>query len=147
MVGESIFVAKDQKIVDCRNRFAEASTEELLLEIAKHGEDSPVPERIAASIVLNQRRQAKDQAMHAELLAEIRRPHWSVTPTFWVGLVAMLAACVAAFPVLFPQTQAPQPAPLVSVSPQAAPPLIGAPSSSQPPSAHLPPVQTAPSKK
>jgi len=26
--------------------------------------------------------------------------HWTTTPTFWVAVVAMLAACIAAYPVV-----------------------------------------------
>lgn len=30
------------------------------------------------------------------------KPHWSLTPLFWVSVVAALAACIAAYPVIFP---------------------------------------------
>ncbi|MGZ8215334.1 MAG: hypothetical protein ACXWTP_12645 [Methylosarcina sp.] len=33
----------------------------------------------------------------ADLIAEIKRPHWSVTPGFLVGVVAMIASCIAAY--------------------------------------------------
>jgi hypothetical protein len=59
----------------------------------------------AAIQVRNERQLARENTLHAELLAEIKRPHWSVTPTFWVGVIAMVAACIAAYGVLFPSPQ------------------------------------------
>lgn len=82
----------------------------------------------------------KEKSRHAELLAEIRKPHWSVTPGFVVGVVAMVAACIAAYPVLFPPAQSPA----VGVAPsmQTTLPSINTPSNSQPPLAHSPPAQS-----
>jgi len=37
------------------------------------------------------------QSLAAQLEPE---HHWTTTPTFWVAFVAMLAACVAAYPVV-----------------------------------------------
>lgn len=39
--------------------------------------------------------------IHALALQLKPEPHWSTTPGFWVAVVAMVAACVAAYPVLF----------------------------------------------
>ena len=33
------------------------------------------------------------------------KPHWSVTPSFWLLIVGTSAACIAAYPVVFPQAQ------------------------------------------
>jgi len=49
-------------------------------------------------------------ARHAERIA---KPHWSVTPQFWLGLVAAIAGCIAAYPVVFPPQQKPV-APIVT---------------------------------
>ena len=60
------------------------------------------------------RQKADERALlrHNELLAEIKRPHWSVIPGFWVGFVAMIAACVAAYPVLWPPQEKKHNAPI-----------------------------------
>jgi len=40
-----------------------------------------------------------------ELLTKLKAPHWSTTPLFWVSVVAMAAACIAAyFSVFSPQS-------------------------------------------
>ena len=50
---------------------------------------------IAAKQILGERR-AKDAALkHAELLREIRNPHWSVTPSFVLLVVTSLLSLVA----------------------------------------------------
>ena len=46
-------------------------------------------------------------ALVLKKLDRIRDPHWTLTPAFWVAVVAALAACIAAYPVLFP-SQTPQ---------------------------------------
>ena len=47
------------------------------------------------------------QDMHAELLAEIQRPHWSVTPTFWLLIAALVTSLLALAASVFglPQVQ------------------------------------------
>ncbi len=59
----------------------------------------------AAIQVRIERQQVRENTLHAELLAEIKRPHWSIIPAFWVGVIAMVAACIAAYGVLFPSPQ------------------------------------------
>lgn len=55
------------------------------------------PRGIAATKILAERQAIIDQARHAELLAEIKRPHWSVTPLFWISVVGAFSAVVAAY--------------------------------------------------
>jgi len=55
------------------------------------------PRGIAATKILAERRAKIDQAHHVELLSEIKRPHWSVTPLFWVSVVGAFSAVVAAY--------------------------------------------------
>ena len=102
MVSEAELGTKDHKIEKFVLQFKGLSNEQLWREIEKYGNDAPVPERIAASRLLKQRAEIKTAENHAELLTEIRRPHWSISPLFWVSVVAMVAACIAAYPVLFP---------------------------------------------
>lgn len=49
------------------------------------------------------------QAITTELLVRSihrgSKPHWSVIPLFLVSVVAAVAACIAAYPVLFPAQQ------------------------------------------
>lgn len=94
------------------------------------GEPSVLTNWIAAAQILHDRQLAAEKFRHAELLAEIERPHWSVTPSFLVGVVAMIAACIAAFPVLFSQPQSPQSVVVVAPPVQTNQPASNIPSSS-----------------
>jgi hypothetical protein len=69
MVSQSELGTKDQKIEHFRHLFSDYSDDQLLLEIAKYGDDSPVAERIAASLILSQRK----QDMEAKTLAAAER--------------------------------------------------------------------------
>lgn len=119
MVSEAELGTKEQDIMKFCRQFSDYSNEQLFFEIEKYDSNSSVPERIAASLVLDQRKQDEEKAKHAELLAEIKRPHWSTTYLFWVSVVGMLAACVAAYFAIFPVSQ---PASLVNQPAAAVPP-------------------------
>lgn len=80
-------------------------------------------------------------------LDNLKKPHWSVTPAFWVGSVAMVAACIAAYPVLFPQPQAQQSSPVVDQSVQIIQSTSGTPASSPLPLQHLQAVSSPSSKR
>ena len=41
----------------------------------------------------------KDELLERHLKS-IKKPHWTITPVFWVSVVAALAACIAAVPVV-----------------------------------------------
>jgi hypothetical protein len=69
--------------------------------------------------------------MNARELKILSKPHWSVTPLFWVSLIAAVAACIAAYPVLFPP-QVAQSAATVAPSALIVPPALGTVSSSPP---------------
>lgn len=44
---------------------------------------------------------AKDQTAHIhDRLVELKKPHWSLAPSFIVAVLAMLFAAIAAFPVI-----------------------------------------------
>ena len=77
--------------------------------------------------------------MSARDMKRLSRPHWSVTPLFWVSVVAAVSACIAAYPVLFP-SQAHQ---SDSVNKKA----HNEPSKSQKQSQQLPPSQPIANKK
>jgi hypothetical protein len=57
--------------------------------------------------------------INTRLLKALKEPHWSTTPLFWVYVVAAVAACIAAYPVLFP-AQAPQSVQVAPPAPTAA---------------------------
>lgn len=82
-----------------------------------------------------------------ELLIEVKRPHWSVTPSFWL-LVTSVVISVAALVVAvrgLPQEQKP-----AAESPQSAQSqssVAGNSSNSQPQSPRLPTAQTSTAKK
>lgn len=38
--------------------------------------------------------------INQRLLTEIKKHHWTLTPTFWVTVITAVAACIAAFPVV-----------------------------------------------
>lgn len=82
------------------------------------------------------------QLITAELirrnLEKASKPHWSVTPSFWLLIIGTSAACIAAYPVLFPQPQVQQPAAPIAPSAQTSVPGQSKPSSSQLPSLNSP---------
>lgn len=57
---------------------------------------------IAARAILNQRRHVKEDAKHAEVLKELKKPQWK-TPNFWLAAVAAVASCISAYQVLRPK--------------------------------------------
>jgi hypothetical protein len=91
-----------------------------------------------AAFILHERDQAEQQksreeelARHKELLDEIKRPHWSVTPGFLVGVAAMVASCIAAYyAYLGYYSQAQSPVAVVAPSMQIAPAVLDSSSSS-----------------
>lgn len=119
MVSEAELGTKEQGIRNFRRQFSDYSNEQLIFVIENYGSDSSAPERIAASFVFHQRKQDEEKSKHAELLAEIKRPHWSTPYLFWVSVVGMLAACVAAYFAIYP---VPQPASLVNQPAATVPP-------------------------
>jgi len=52
---------------------------------------------IAAAIILADQKAKLAEKNHAKLLAEIKRPHWSVTPSFIVGIIGSISAVAAAY--------------------------------------------------
>jgi hypothetical protein len=91
--------------------------------------------------------EAKEKTRHAELLAEIKRPHWSVTPSFYLLVVSVLlstAALVVAF-IGLPQSQ--QSAAATSPSVKTPPPVTGNLSNSSPVSPSSSPTQTGKHKR
>jgi hypothetical protein len=66
--------------------------------------------------------------MNIRDLKQLSKPHWSVTPLFWISVVAAVAACIAAYPVLFP-SQSSQPAAALLSSVQIIPPNLSPASS------------------
>ena len=41
-------------------------------------------------------------------LVRTSKPHWSMTPSFWLLIISTTAACIAAYPVIFLQPQVQQ---------------------------------------
>lgn len=52
---------------------------------------------------------AEVQRRHnARILARVSNPHWTLTPAFWVGVLILIFAAIAAWPVIrewFPSTE------------------------------------------
>ena len=102
---------------------------------------------VMSAILLAERKAAKENTeaelatkRHTALLAQMKKPHWSITPGFLLLAIGTVAACVAAYPVLFgppanssavPSGSAALAAPLVPTSP-ASSPLLSASSPAVP---------------
>jgi hypothetical protein len=67
---------------------------------------------------------------------DIKKPHWTVIPVFIVGFIAMIAACIAAYPILFP-TRSSQLVPGVDKSVQQGPVAQSVASSSRKQLSHM----------
>lgn len=121
-------------------------TDEELIAISE-GSNQTYVTGVTAKIILAERREKFANLKHAELLAEIEKPHWSVTPSFIVGFVAMVAACIAAYPVLFPHSQAQQALPVVTQPVRTIQPANSTPTSSPQRSQHSASSQLSPPKR
>jgi hypothetical protein len=82
-----------ENIASCREQFGSFTDAELITRAYKEPQGAS---GIAAKQLLAERQAAFATAKQEELLAEIRKPHWSVTPAFTVGVVAAIAGVVAA---------------------------------------------------
>jgi hypothetical protein len=72
--------------------YKKMSVEELEHILAKY-RPGDTPFGAAASYELQRR--YLEKAVH-----QISKPHWTLTPAFWVAVAAMLFAAIAAFPVI-----------------------------------------------
>lgn len=57
------------------------------------------PQAVAAELILKERKDKLEEARHREVkdqLAELKKPHWTTVPNFWITVVSALAAIVAA---------------------------------------------------
>jgi hypothetical protein len=56
-------------------------------------------------MVLPQLQQVITSELLRRNMERTSKPHWSVAPSFWLLIVGTSAACIAAYPVVFPQAQ------------------------------------------
>ena len=74
--------------------------EELFNIIARHGTDTPIHQYALMEIHRQEDLTKEDRAtqrheqIHTQLM-ELKKPHWSVTPTFWLTLICAIAAITA----------------------------------------------------
>lgn len=51
----------------------------------------------AAAEEYHRRKREREDVRHAQLLAEIRKPHWSVTPSFYLLVISVILTAAALF--------------------------------------------------
>lgn len=71
-------------------------------------------------------------------LERTSKPHWSVTPSFWLLIIGTFAACIAAYLVVFPPPQAQQPVVTTLQPLQVSQPIISKQTTLQKQSPHSP---------
>ena len=69
--------------------------------------------------------------IRARIAKDVDRPHWSTVPAFWVSVIAAVAACIAAYPVLFSNKVNPAESAPHDALPGEAPTLQSQPATSQ----------------
>jgi hypothetical protein len=72
----------------------ESLSNERLIKMTKESQSSP--DNAKATIELYRRKIKREN----EQLRELKKPHWSLTPSFIVLLLTMLFAAIAAWPVI-----------------------------------------------
>lgn len=85
--------------------------------------------------------------LQARSIERAGKPHWSTVPSFWLLVISAVAACIAAYPILFPPPQALPPAAATAPPAQTIQPASGKPASSPPASRSSAPTQAAPQRK
>jgi len=95
----------EHEIQNYISAFAHKTDEELMRETHRWVAHSE--QHIAAKILIEQRRKAKEKAQeeleqlrHSEIqrqLEELKRPHWTVLPNFWLTFASAIAAVIAAY--------------------------------------------------
>ena len=56
--------------------------------------------------------------LQARSIERASKPHWCMVPSFWLLVISAIAACVAAYPIVFQQPQVLPPAAITSPSAQ-----------------------------
>jgi hypothetical protein len=89
--------------------------------------------------------EAREKARHTELLAEIKRPHWSVIPSFYLLVLSVLLTAAGLLVALSQRPQAQSPVAVVAPSTQTTLPahLPSANSQQQLPSSASPQPRTS----
>jgi hypothetical protein len=105
-------MANKDEIENCRKSYDHMADSELIHMMHQWVPYSAM--HIAAKQLLEERRQTSNKerekletARHIEIqkkLEELKKPHWTTKYGFWVALVAMLAACIAAYFTVFPRS-------------------------------------------
>jgi len=100
-----IRMSLEHEIQNYISAFAHKTDEELMRETHRWVAHSE--QHIAAKILIEQRRKAKEKAQeeleqlrHSEIqrqLEELKRPHWTVLPNFWLTFASAIAAVIAAY--------------------------------------------------
>jgi hypothetical protein len=70
------------------------------VQLLRERQESSARERHDALVGRIDRYRSEIKGRHQELLAAVKKPHWSTTPAFWVAVLAMCAACIAAYPTV-----------------------------------------------
>ncbi|HWZ94498.1 MAG TPA: hypothetical protein VNW30_04820 [Opitutaceae bacterium] len=95
----------DEAAAQYRQAYASKTNAELLHEKIRFNQLSP--QYIAATQLLEERRlqaeqkrEADEEIRHkaiADKLDELKKPHWTVKPIFWISVVSAIAAILAAY--------------------------------------------------
>ncbi|MDP1682071.1 MAG: hypothetical protein Q8L39_09900 [Burkholderiales bacterium] len=84
---------KAEDIAHWKNHYSSLSDEEVIA--AKHQWIESSEMHIAAVQLLHERQKERENSKHAEILSEIKRPHWSVTPSFYLLVLSAFLAAAA----------------------------------------------------
>jgi hypothetical protein len=91
-------MATDFEIKTCKQMYADHTDAQLIQHTHELG--SETARHIAAQQLLAERREKKEverQQRIEDRLEELKKPHWTVKPTFWIAIISAIAAIVAAY--------------------------------------------------
>lgn len=88
-------MADPRKIENCRRAYSDFPDARLIS--ITHEKIGSCEEHIAAQQLLAQRREQKQDTQQAHIenrLRELKKPHWSTVPIFWMTLVILILTAV-----------------------------------------------------
>ena len=91
-------MANEREIEGYRKAYAECTDAQLINHT--HQWNPSCAQHIAAQQLLAERREQKAEERHQKIegrLDELKRPHWTVLPNFWLIALSAVAAVVAAY--------------------------------------------------
>lgn len=80
--------AREEEVAAQKEALSKLSDEELIAK--RHGQVENSEIHVIAVQLLHERQKAREKEAQETLLAAIKKPHWSTTPSFWLLVVSVI---------------------------------------------------------